>query len=249
MPGTNNFTGHPLPGYDARRMRAAARGGGGARACRGRSRANSSSALKVYDCYRPTRAVAAFARWAQSADDGATKRFYPKLGKRRLFALGYIASHSAHSTGIAVDLTLVPLPAPPAAAFDPRAPIPAPCTAPAARARQSASTWAPASTASTTRATRQARRSRRPKAPPRLARRRHAQARLPQLFPRMVALHLRGARTGLRRADRAALIRLRCRLLRQQLLPARQRHLRDAEQNVRVAAVERPGLALFPALI
>ena len=38
----------------------------------------------------------------------------------------------------------------------------------------------------------------------RQARRRHAQARLPQLFPRMVALQLRHARAGLRRADRAA---------------------------------------------
>jgi D-alanyl-D-alanine dipeptidase len=93
------------------------------------SLAQQQLALKVYDCYRPTRAVAAFARWAQSADDGATKRFYPKLGKRRLFALGYIASHSAHSTGIAVDLTLVPLPAPPAATFDPVAHS-GPCTAP-----------------------------------------------------------------------------------------------------------------------
>ncbi len=37
--------------------------------------------LKVYDCYRPTRAVAAFARWAKSADDGTTRRFYPKLDK------------------------------------------------------------------------------------------------------------------------------------------------------------------------
>jgi len=87
--------------------------------------------LKVYDCYRPTRAVAAFARWARSADDGATKRFYPKLDKLRLFSLGYIAAHSAHSTGIAVDLTLVPLPTPPATAFNAAA-LYGPCTGPAA---------------------------------------------------------------------------------------------------------------------
>ena len=46
-----------------------------------------------------------------------------------MFSLGYIAAHSAHSEGIAVDLTLVPLPAPSAAAFDPHAAYGA-CTAP-----------------------------------------------------------------------------------------------------------------------
>ena len=95
--------------------------------------------LKVYDCYRPTRAVAAFARWAQQKDDGTTKRFYPALDKRALFAGGYIAAHSAHSTGNAVDLTLVPRPAPLAPPFDPHASYGA-CTAPAeqTRARQCA---------------------------------------------------------------------------------------------------------------
>jgi D-alanyl-D-alanine dipeptidase len=85
--------------------------------------------LKVYDCYRPTRAVLAFARWARQSEDGTTKRFYPALDKRALFAGGYIAAHSAHSTGNAVDLTLVPRPAPPAPPFDPHAAYGA-CTAP-----------------------------------------------------------------------------------------------------------------------
>jgi D-alanyl-D-alanine dipeptidase len=49
------------------------------------------------------------ARWA--ADPHATpdtRRLYPALKKERLFALGYIAAHSAHSRGVAVDLTVVP---------------------------------------------------------------------------------------------------------------------------------------------
>ena len=77
-------------------------------ACRPISR-EQNLGLKVYDCYRPTRAVAAMARWARQAEspDAPTKRFYPALDKRALFALGYIAAHSAHSTGIAVDLTLI----------------------------------------------------------------------------------------------------------------------------------------------
>jgi D-alanyl-D-alanine dipeptidase len=110
--GSDNFTGHPLPGYDAgecvlRREVAQAL----AQVQADLARENLS--LKVYDCYRPTRAVHAFARWALGADDGATKRFYPAMEKRTLFASGYIAAHSAHSTGSAVDLTLIPLGASP----------------------------------------------------------------------------------------------------------------------------------------
>jgi D-alanyl-D-alanine dipeptidase len=94
--------------------------------------AKSNLSLKVYDCYRPKRAVAAMARWANDgARDNPTKRFYPTLDKRTLFASGYIAAQSAHSTGTAIDLTLIQLPAAPAATFDPSTPY-GPCTAPAA---------------------------------------------------------------------------------------------------------------------
>jgi zinc D-Ala-D-Ala dipeptidase len=129
--GPDNFTGRPLPGYDApecvlqrevalalKRVQA--------------DLARENLGLKVYDCYRPVRAVAAFARWAQNADDGATKRFYPALEKRALFAHGYIAAQSRHSTGTAVDLTLIALPSAAAPAFDPRAAY-GPCTGPAAQ--------------------------------------------------------------------------------------------------------------------
>jgi D-alanyl-D-alanine dipeptidase len=63
--------------------------------------------LKVYDCYRPRRAVADFARWAHDLADQRTKpEFYPDLDKRDLFKEGYIASRSGHSRGSTVDLTL-----------------------------------------------------------------------------------------------------------------------------------------------
>ena len=110
--GSDNFTGRPLPGYGAGECvlrRAVAQ----ALAQVQVDLARENLSLKVYDCYRPTRAVRAFVRWAQGADDGATKRFYPALEKRTLFASGYIAAHSAHSTGSAVDLTLIPLGASP----------------------------------------------------------------------------------------------------------------------------------------
>jgi len=67
--------------------------------------------LKVYDCYRPQRAVDQFARWADAAGDAKMKReFYPRVEKRTLHAAGYIARRSGHSRGSTVDLTLVRLP-------------------------------------------------------------------------------------------------------------------------------------------
>ena len=61
----------------------------------------------------------------------AEHRYNPALRKKDLFRLGYIAEHSGHSTGSAVDLTLVDLTAGHSAAFDPDRTY-ADCTAPAA---------------------------------------------------------------------------------------------------------------------
>jgi zinc D-Ala-D-Ala dipeptidase len=67
--------------------------------------------LKVYDCYRPQRAVDQFARWADDVGDTKMKReFYPRVDKSTLHDDGYIARRSGHSRGSTVDLTLVRLP-------------------------------------------------------------------------------------------------------------------------------------------
>jgi D-alanyl-D-alanine dipeptidase len=130
--GADNFTGRPLPGYDAAECVLRRDVAEALRSVQA-DLEKQSLGLKVYDCYRPARAVAAFARWAHDGEDnGATKRFYPTLEKRSLFAQGYIAAHSRHSTGTAVDLTLVERAAPPAPAFDRNAVYGA-CTAPAAQ--------------------------------------------------------------------------------------------------------------------
>src|SRR5262249_57551946 len=64
--------------------------------------------LKVFDCYRPQRAVAQFVRWAQRIEDVKRKReFYPDVDKRDLFKEGYISDRSGHSRGSTLDLTLV----------------------------------------------------------------------------------------------------------------------------------------------
>jgi zinc D-Ala-D-Ala dipeptidase len=126
---TNNFTGRRLAGYEAgecilRREAAAAL----ARVQQDlKSRGLS---LKVFDCYRPARASRDMLAWATGAETPMQKRYYPKLNKRDLFALGYIAASSGHSTGAAIDLTLVELTADNKAGFDPAASY-ADCTAPA----------------------------------------------------------------------------------------------------------------------
>lgn len=130
--GADNFVGRPLPGYGAaecilRRDAAAALR---------RVQADTAAlrlTLKVYDCYRPHRAVRAMVQWAHDGQaEDATRRFFPRLRKSELFALGYIAARSAHSTGTAVDLTLVDAGAAPAAPFAaPQAY--GPCTAPSAQ--------------------------------------------------------------------------------------------------------------------
>ena len=66
--------------------------------------------LKVFDCYRPVRAVRHFVRWARDPDTGTKAEFYPHVAKGNLFREGYIASRSGHSRGSTVDLTLVTLP-------------------------------------------------------------------------------------------------------------------------------------------
>lgn len=64
--------------------------------------------LKVFDAYRPQKAVNHFIRWAKVLSDTLTKRiYYPDLSKSVLFELGYIAERSGHTRGSTLDLTIV----------------------------------------------------------------------------------------------------------------------------------------------
>lgn len=66
--------------------------------------------LKVYDCYRPQRAVDDFVAWANNSMDILTKKeFYPTIDKPNLFP-DYLAAQSGHSRGSTLDVTLVKLP-------------------------------------------------------------------------------------------------------------------------------------------
>ena len=105
--GDNNFVGTRIDGYERPRC-LLTRQAADALAAIQRDLAGRGLALKMFDCYRPTRAVAHFIRWAQRIDDVKRKaEFYPDIDKRDLFRLGYIAARSGHSRGSTVDLTLI----------------------------------------------------------------------------------------------------------------------------------------------
>jgi zinc D-Ala-D-Ala dipeptidase len=105
--GADNFVGKRIDGYEAPRC-LLTRPAATALAAAQRDMARSGLGLKVYDCYRPTRAVAHFTRWARDVADVARKPdYYPNIDKRDLFRLGYIAERSGHSRGSTVDITLV----------------------------------------------------------------------------------------------------------------------------------------------
>lgn len=64
--------------------------------------------LKVFDCYRPQRAVDDFLRWARDPEDQVAKaEYYPRVPKQELFERRYLSARSGHSRASTVDLTLV----------------------------------------------------------------------------------------------------------------------------------------------
>lgn len=66
--------------------------------------------LKVFDAYRPQRAVNHFIAWAKDLNDTINKQdYYPDVDKKDLFKDQYIASKSRHSSGSTLDVTLVDL--------------------------------------------------------------------------------------------------------------------------------------------
>ena len=106
--GHDNFTMKPVPGYDAPECVLVREAAEALKAAQAELKP-MGLALKVYDCYRPTRAVAAFVAWAKQPDDPEAKLVhYPDLPKSALFP-DYIATRSGHSRGATVDVTLVPL--------------------------------------------------------------------------------------------------------------------------------------------
>jgi D-alanyl-D-alanine dipeptidase len=107
--GSHNITGGPLPGYDAPEC-LVTRETAEALVAVQRELAGSRLSLKVYDCFRPQRAVDAFVTWSEDPDDQAVKAgFYPRIDKSTVFDQGYFAKRSGHTRGSTLDLTIVPV--------------------------------------------------------------------------------------------------------------------------------------------
>jgi len=102
----HNFVGRPIDGYD-KPLCYLTRPAATALAQVVADLESRGLTLKVFDCYRPARAVAHFVRWARSLRDQTMKaEFYPQVDKSTLFRDGYVATHSGHSRGSTVDLTI-----------------------------------------------------------------------------------------------------------------------------------------------
>ena len=92
----SNFTGAPLPGYQANHAlmrREAAQALARVQA----SLKSEGLGLKVWDAYRPVRATLAMVAWTV------------RVHRENLVTDGYIADRSKHNLGVAIDLTLVRL--------------------------------------------------------------------------------------------------------------------------------------------
>jgi len=104
--GSHNFVGRPIDGYEAPHC-LLTEPAAAALAAVARDLEPRGLVIKAFDCYRPVRAVENFMHWARDLTDTAGKaEFYPDVDKRTLFRDGYIASHSGHSRGSTIDLTL-----------------------------------------------------------------------------------------------------------------------------------------------
>ena len=106
----NNFIGDVIDGYEAPKCIITRQAAEALRNVQEELNRFSMS-LKIYDAYRPQRAVDHFVRWSKDLSDVRMKNiYYPGVGKENIFKEGYIWTKSGHSRGSTVDLTIVVLP-------------------------------------------------------------------------------------------------------------------------------------------
>ena len=104
--GTYNFVGQRIDGYEEPTALLTRRAADSLRAVSD-DVVRQGYRLKIYDAYRPQKAVDHFMRWAADIPDTLMKRyFYPDLDKSVLFPQEYICEKSGHSRGSTLDLTL-----------------------------------------------------------------------------------------------------------------------------------------------
>lgn len=104
---SNNFVGKLIDGYHSNQLIVTQETAEALRLIQNQLQAQNLC-LKVYDGYRPQRAVNHFIRWARDLNDTINKpMFYPNVDKPNLFIEDYIATRSGHSRGSTVDVTLI----------------------------------------------------------------------------------------------------------------------------------------------
>jgi D-alanyl-D-alanine dipeptidase len=107
--GENNFIGQTIDGYFAPRAILSSKATYALSQVQ-KELENFGLGLKVFDAYRPQKAVDHFVRWGRDLKDKKMKKeYYPFVEKKNLFKEGYIAKKSGHSRGSTVDLTLIDL--------------------------------------------------------------------------------------------------------------------------------------------
>ena len=101
-----NFIGQPIPGYQSNVLVVTLQAAMALKKVQ-QDLSYSNFALKIFDAYRPQRAVDYFIRWANDPDDERMKDiYYPNVEKDELIPRGFIAEKSSHSRGSTVDLLI-----------------------------------------------------------------------------------------------------------------------------------------------
>ena len=104
--GTYNFVGQRIDGYEEPTALLTRQAADSLRAVSD-DVISQGYRLKIYDAYRPQKAVDHFMRWGADIADTLMKHyFYPDLDKKVLFPQEYICERSGHTRGSTLDLTL-----------------------------------------------------------------------------------------------------------------------------------------------
>lgn len=116
--GEHNFVGRPIDGYIKPLCILTEEAANALKKVQDKLRPMGGS-LKVYDCYRPLRAVRDFISWSLDNSEPTMKNeFFPNISKLDIRKLGYVSDQSTHCQGSTVDLTIVPIPTPSQPALD-----------------------------------------------------------------------------------------------------------------------------------
>lgn len=102
--GRDNFTGRQVAGYH-RNICYLSKAAATRLARLQRQLEKNHESLKLYDCYRPLKAVYAFYQWMHAETEGPSDYYDYRKVSRKSFEGTYISGQSSHSRGHTVDLS------------------------------------------------------------------------------------------------------------------------------------------------